>query len=120
MIKIYFFDTYALVEIYRANKNYEKYKDSRFVTSYLNLIEFDYYLLKTKGDRNLFNRLKEFTVEVEDEDVKKANEFKLEHKKKDLSFVDCIGYMIAKRAGIKFLTGDKHFENRDNVEFVKS
>ena len=32
---------------------------------------------------------------------------------------DCIGYILAKNIGIKFLTGDKEFENLDNVEFVK-
>ncbi len=32
---------------------------------------------------------------------------------------DCIGYIFAKQLGIKFLTGDKEFENLDNVEFVK-
>ena len=33
--------------------------------------------------------------------------------------VDCIGYMTAKRLGVKFLTGDREFEGMDNVEFVK-
>ena len=32
---------------------------------------------------------------------------------------DCIGYIIAKRLGMKFLTGDKEFEGFENVEFVK-
>ena len=32
---------------------------------------------------------------------------------------DCIGYIMAKKLNIKFLTGDKEFENFLNVEFVK-
>ena len=32
---------------------------------------------------------------------------------------DCIGYILAKRLSIKFLTGDKEFEKLDDVEFVK-
>ncbi|MBI2671536.1 PIN domain-containing protein [Candidatus Woesearchaeota archaeon] len=119
LIKIYFFDTYALIEIYEGNKDYDKYKDKEFVTSYLNLIEFDFYLLKNEEDRNLFKRLKEFIVRIEDEDVKKANELKLKYKKEYISFIDCLGYIIAKRLGIKFLTGDNKFKDKENVEFVK-
>ena len=119
LIEIYFFDTYALIEIYRKNKDYEKYKNVTMLTSYLNLIEFDYYLLRTGGDRNLFYKLKEFIVQVEDEDIRKANELKFKYKKKNLSFVDCVGYIMAKRLGIKFLTGDQTFAEMDDVEFVK-
>jgi len=119
LIKIYFFDTYALIEVYEGNKNYDQYKDKEFVTSYFNLIEFDFYLLKNEEDRNLFKRLKEFIIRIEDEDVKKANELKLKYKKEDISFTDCLGYIIAKRLGIKFLTGDNQFKDKENVEFVK-
>ena len=44
---------------------------------------------------------------------------RLKHKKRDLSMTDCIGYAIAKRLGIKFLTGDKEFKDFENVEFIK-
>ena len=37
----------------------------------------------------------------------------------NLSYVDYIGYILAKQRNVKFLTGDKEFENMDNVEFVK-
>jgi len=33
--------------------------------------------------------------------------------------VDCIGYIIAKKSGVQFLTGDEHFKDFENVEFVK-
>ena len=39
--------------------------------------------------------------------------------KRKPSYIDCIGYMVAKRLNIKFLTGDKDFEDLDNVKFVK-
>ncbi len=32
---------------------------------------------------------------------------------------DCISYFQAKDLGIKFLTGNKKFENLDDVEFAK-
>ena len=40
-------------------------------------------------------------------------------KKRNVSMTDCIGYILSKQLGIKFLTGDKEFENFPNVEFVK-
>jgi predicted nucleic acid-binding protein len=43
----------------------------------------------------------------------------LKKKEKELSIPDCIGFVIAKRLGAKFLTGDKAFEKKENVEFVK-
>ena len=36
-----------------------------------------------------------------------------------LSYVDCIGYMISRQLGIKFLTGDEQFKDFEGVEFVK-
>ena len=35
------------------------------------------------------------------------------------SIPDAIGYTIAKKYNIRFLTGDKDFEGMENVEFVK-
>jgi len=32
---------------------------------------------------------------------------------------DCVGYVLAIRNNLKFLTGDEKFENKKNVEFVK-
>ena len=58
-------------------------------------------------------------IDFNGEDIKKAAELRAEHKKRDLSMTDCIGFALAERLGIKFLTGDKEFENFDNVEFVK-
>ena len=46
-------------------------------------------------------------------------EFRVEHKKQNLSMTDCISYIMSKNLGIKFLTGDKQFQNLENVEFVK-
>lgn len=36
-----------------------------------------------------------------------------------MSMTDCISYFMAKDLEIKFLTGDKEFENLDYVEFIK-
>ena len=42
----YFMDTYALIEITKGNKNYEKFIDMPLSTSVLNLYELYYILLR--------------------------------------------------------------------------
>jgi len=46
-------------------------------------------------------------------------QFRIKNRHKNLSMTDCISYIMAKRLGIKFLTGGKEFKNLENVEFVK-
>ena len=58
-------------------------------------------------------------VNIGDETLKEAIQFRKTLKKRRLSYADCIGYIYAKRHGMKFLTGDKEFENLPGVEFVK-
>ena len=53
------------------------------------------------------------------EDVEESMKFKLENKHKKFSYTDCLGYILARRNKIRFLTGDEGFKNMSNVEFVK-
>ena len=53
------------------------------------------------------------------EDVKETTRLKIKYAKRKLSIPDSMGYVIAKRLGIKFLTGDAKFEDLENAEFVK-
>ena len=118
----YFLDTYALIEILNKNKNYEPYKKGHLITTKFNLMELHYFLLRNVGKKDAdfhYNRLLDMVVEITDEIIKKSNEFKLLNKKRKLSYIDCIGYIIAKMSTVKFLTGDNQFENLENVEFVK-
>ena len=46
-------------------------------------------------------------------------EFRLKWKDRGVSITDCVGYIMAREMGIKFLTGDKEFEGLEGVEFVK-
>jgi predicted nucleic acid-binding protein len=43
----------------------------------------------------------------------------MKKEKKNLSYVDALGYIIAGKLGIKFLTGDNAFGGMENVEYVK-
>lgn len=123
---VYFFDTYALIEIEKGNENYKSYKEADVITTKLNLMEFYGSLLNDlKEDiaEEVFEYYSAFCISISDDILKEAVKFRLELKKEDakrnFSYVDCIGYVIACRLGIKFLTGDEEFRNLENVEFVK-
>ena len=121
-IKKYFFDSYAFFEIIKGNKNYSNYLKVSIVTTKLNLMELYYWLLRRDGKESAekyYQKFLPFCYEISDEIIKSACEFRLIHKEKELSYVDCIGYIIAKNMKIKFLTGDNDFKNINNVEFVK-
>jgi predicted nucleic acid-binding protein len=117
-----FFDSYALIEIFQGNKNYKKYKEEEAITSFLHVFEVYYALkrvLEDKDFKDFFYRLRNFCVDLEYEWIPEAVDFKLKNKSANLSYADCLGYIIAKEKGVKFLTGDKEFEKLPNVEFVK-
>ena len=120
--KTYFFDTYAFFEIINGNQNYMKYKGMQAATTRLNLMELHYGLWKDYGKEFADQKYDEFLpicMEIDDYTIKKANEFKLLHRKKNLSYIDCIGYIMAKIHGMAFLTGDRQLIAMENVEFVK-
>ncbi|MDA3836649.1 MAG: PIN domain-containing protein [Nanoarchaeota archaeon] len=118
----FFFDTYALIEIIKGGKNYYPYSKCKIKTSRLNLMELHYILLRDFG-KEIANKYYNFflpsIIPLNDESIKIASAMKLKMRKKKVSHVDCIGYYLAKMYGLKFLTGDKEFENLQNVEFVK-
>lgn len=122
-IKTYFFDTYALFEIISGNQNYRKYSyNIAIITTRLNLMELYYGLLVKHGNETAdryYDELVKFSIDVTDEIIKQAMVFRHINKGKNLSYVDCVGYIIARSRNINFLTGDKEFEGMDNVEFVK-
>ena len=119
----YFFDTYAFYEIIAGNPNYKPYeKGIGIITTKLNLMELHYGILLLYGQDKAdeyYNKFVECAVEVTDEAIKNANNFKMTYKIRKVSYIDCIGYTIAKMRGVKFPTGDEAFKDLDNVEFVK-
>ncbi|MEK6908441.1 MAG: PIN domain-containing protein [Nanoarchaeota archaeon] len=118
----YFFDTYAIIEILNSNPNYKKYVDKPAVITIFNLAEIYYFCLDNFDEDELeeiYSKYKDAVVDIEDETLKKAIKFRKEHKKKDISYTDAIGYIYAKEHGMKFLTGDKAFEGMAGVEYVK-
>lgn len=123
MNESFFFDTYALIEVGKNNPNYEPYKeDVKIFLSMLNLIELAYFLIREGRENEIeevFDKLSRFSISYDKDVLVNAAKMKHKYKKEKLSYIDCIGYHLAKKHGCKFLTGDKKFRNKKNVEFVK-
>jgi len=113
-----FYDTYALVEMFLGNKNFEVYFDEEWCTSILNLGEL-YYALLRLGSGHSFHNFKPRVVDFDLSIITEAMELKFKHKKMKLSLVDCVGYVLSLRIGAPFVTGDRQFNGMPNVEFVK-
>ena len=116
----FFFDTYAIFEIIAGNTKYARYTSSRPITTIFNLAELNRNLRKEIGKKiadEYTEKYSEFLVDVTIDDVKNAIDIKTTYK--NLSIPDSIGYTVAKRLGVKFLTGDNDFKDMVNVEFVK-
>ncbi len=117
-----FFDSYAIIEIVKGNPNYQKFSNTKIAITKLNLFEIYYSMLrdydKNKAEKVLTDYLK-FVVDFDENVIKEASKFRLDNKSKGLSMTDCIGYILAKKYGIKFLTGDEKFKDMENVEYIK-
>ena len=118
----YFFDTYALIALVEGSPSYARYTESRILTSPFNLVELYFIALKDFGEqkaKELYQKFAECLVEINQDVVFDAMKFRLANNKRSLSYADCIGYTYAKKHKLRFLTGDKQFENMENVEFAK-
>lgn len=106
-----------------GNTNYDKYKKGiSIILTKLNLMELYYGLLLKYNEKVAeicYNSFVKYAVKITDEIIKKAMQFRFQNRGKNLSYVDCIGYITAKANNAKFLTGDPAFKDLDNVEYVE-
>ncbi len=119
-METYFFDTYAFFEIIKGNPNYGKFQETKAVTTIFNLMELSFGIRKKSTLEEAENYVKQYApllTDVKPEDIVKATQLKFENRK--LSSADTIGYIVARRISVNFLTGDKEFRHMKNVEFVK-
>lgn len=119
---MFFFDTYALIEIATANPNFKNYLNFQYVVSALNVGEFYAYLIRTYGKEAAKERIQSYNFEIcklTKDLMIAATELKTADAKIELSWADCIGYVAAKQLKLRFLTGDKEFKGMQNVEFVR-
>ncbi|MEX2016862.1 MAG: PIN domain-containing protein [Candidatus Pacearchaeota archaeon] len=115
------FDTYALIEIIKGNKNYTSYLNSRIIINNFIFAELCYILVRDSypnADKYL-DKYEKFIVSINPKTIKEAMKFRYKNKNKNMSIPDCISYFQSKELDINFLTGDKQFENLENVQFVK-
>lgn len=118
----YFFDAYAILAVLKAEENYQQFAESAFITNTLHLAEVYFSLLKEFDEEtatNTIEKIRFIFLEISQNIAIKAAKFKHTHKKSNMSYGDCIGYITAKQNNLLFLTGDEAFRNRDNVEFIK-
>jgi predicted nucleic acid-binding protein len=118
----YFFDTYAIIELIKGNPNYEFIKDNVIITSSMNIAELYSSLLLENNQEFADKIINSFNFELIDITSKiaiKSSLFRFQNKKLKLSYIDCLGYILALKNNLLFLTGDKGFESLDNVEYVK-
>jgi len=121
----FFYDSYAIFEYLKGNQKYQKYFDDPIgITTRFNLMEVFYHLYKEEGEEyanEIYNSFLTVCIEVSDEQIKNAMKLRksLKDDKLNISFVDAIGYSIAKENGLLFLTGDEDFEHLPSVEYVK-
>jgi uncharacterized protein len=119
--ELYFFDTYALIEVLESRINYAKFVECKSLVTKLNLFELCFYLYRTGVDdatcKRILSSYRGSCVEYGLDVVEHAAKMKICNR--SLSMTDCIGYQVAQEYGIKFLTGDKEFENVEGVEYVK-
>ncbi|MBS3075714.1 PIN domain-containing protein [Candidatus Pacearchaeota archaeon] len=121
--KNYFFDTYAIIEIIKGNENYNHLCDWNIITSLMNLAEVYYALLLIYNKETVDNLLKNFNfefLEINPQIAKESAIFRHKNKNLKMSYIDCVGYILALNNGLLFLTGDKAFERFENVEFIKA
>ena len=122
MIDIFFFDSYAVIELIKGNPNYGEYINSGILLTKLNLFEVYYAFLRDFGEKEadkFIEKYYPFIIDFDEFIIKEAAKFKLQNRKRNLSMTDCIGYILAQKIEIKFLTGDKEFKDLENVEYVK-
>ena len=122
----YYADTYALVEVLKGNPAYRRYAGEELVTSEFNLLELAYALTRDYGKNRalrILEILRAFVTIIQptDEDYVEASllRIKLARQGRSISLIDALGYTLALRLRIRFLTGDREFKDLDGVEYVK-
>ena len=120
---MYFLDTYAMIEYLRGNKKMEKIVESNdFCTSDYQLMELYYISLREQGENKAEEYFEAFAiskVSIPERTLKNAMKMRLEFQKKNISYVDAIGYAYSLENDMKFVTGDIAFSKLDKVEYIK-
>ena len=122
MVSFLFFDSYAIIELLNGNPDYRKYSGETIIATSLNLGEVYSAYLRKGRERVFFRAVDRLGIEIlplTTEDCYRAMRFRYENRTKNYSYVDSIGYTLARHREMTFLTGDKDFRGVAGVEWVK-
>ena len=117
----FFFDTYALIERQGGSSSYSRFSDAAVFTHQYNVYEFIAAVLRVADESRAREEVRLMSpnlVEAETGDLYEAARFRKDHATKRVSYVDALGYVLARKHGMRFLTGDKAFKGIENVEYV--
>lgn len=103
----YFFDTYAIIEFLKGNQKYIKYFKKGGMLTNLNLMELYFQILKNFGKHHadkVYAVFVAYVVEYDKKLMKEAMKFRLQlqKRKRDISYADAIGYLVAKKKKVRF------------------
>lgn len=120
----FFYDSYAIIEFTNGNEKFKPYfVVHEGVTTLYNAMEVYYAVLKEEGEakaKRAMELLRPIVIYPILDDVEHAMKFRFKNKEKKFSYADCLGYSLAKKMKIKFLTGDEGFRAVPDVEFLKA
>lgn len=117
----FFFDTYALIERQSGSAAYAPFAPMPVFTHQFNLYEFVTAIVRVADEgraREELRLLAPNLLEAETDDLFAAARFKRLQARKRVSYVDALGYVLARKHGMRFLTGDRAFKGIENVEHV--
>jgi PIN domain nuclease of toxin-antitoxin system len=121
----FFADSYAIIEMLKGNRNYLSYQSERLVMTEFNICEVGFAVCREYPAHaaRILKAVRKMVViqESRDEDYCAAavTRMRATAEGKKLSTIDCVGYSVANRLNIPFLTGDREFADMDNVQFVR-
>lgn len=119
----YFYDSYAVLAYLTDRPKYRSYfEEHTGVLTKLNLLEICYRILNIHGVRAAKRTTSAFStyqVDFTSNDILVSMRLRSALKKRglDVSYADALGYHLASKLHIRFLTGDKAFKGLTNVEF---
>ena len=115
-------DTYALVEIREGSLAYAGIFDKEFIITDCTLAEFYWVNVRDFGveyAKEWHEKLSAHGTSVSQEVLIAAMQYRYDHKKEDLSFFDCVGYLFAQEEQFTFVTGDRQFKHKKGVLFIQ-
>ncbi len=115
-------DTYALIELHNGNQKFTNLLNEKCVITDITMAECYGWLYQKHNLQTAdfwHRKLSALCVPVPREIMLKAVRFRIDNKKENLSFFDCVGYVFARENNMRFVTGDREFKDKEGVEFIK-